>query len=500
MLVIISDIHLTDETTCRTLDPGAFRIFAERLQDLAVRASWRSDGGYRPLTGIDVLLLGDALDLIRSSVWQGEGPKPWDDTHGHGYVQRVAKVLRGTLSHNVRSLAILKALSVEQIIRLPESSPDHKPDFEGPQIPVPVRVHYMVGNTDWMLHNQGESYRLIRQVVCDELGLANDPAKPFPHQGADDPVLADILARHRVCARHGDQWDPLSYSGRRDQSSLSDVLAIELITYFRDQVEATLGDQLPASTRLGLSELDHVRPLAMAPLWLDQLLRLTCPVDSLQYEIRGQWDRAVRRMLDLKIVRDGQLAYYLGSFDELAQLMMFQGQIATDQGEQLAAWIAKSRGGRTLSLVRNAMHEPEFRNRRARHFVYGHTHVAETVPLDASFMDGYVLNQIYFNSGTWRRTYHPTGKEDSPREFLPAEAMSYLTFYADDERHGAPYEVWSGILGTAPSPIRRIRVDGPQQALKPSKAFIAAGEQKLARPHFLSGAAAHSIPKPPAAG
>src|SRR5690606_7038469 len=110
----------------------------------------------------------------------------------------------------------------------------------------------------------------------------------------------------------------------------------------------------------------------------------------------GEWDRAVRRMLDLKIVRDGPLAYYLGNFDELAQLMMFQGQIAADQGEQLAAWIAKSRGGRTLSLVRNAMHEPEFRNRRARHFVYGHTHVAETVPLDASFMDGYVLNQIYF--------------------------------------------------------------------------------------------------------
>jgi hypothetical protein len=193
MLVIISDIHLTDETTCRTLDPGAFRIFAERLQDLAVRASWRSDGAYRPLKKIDVLLLGDVLDLVRSSTWLGEGPKPWDNHDSHAYVERLARTLRGTLSHNAHSLAILKALSVDQIIRLPEASASKKPDFDGPQNPVPVHLHYMVGNTDWMLYNSGEDYHLLRQVVCEEMGLANDPGRPFPHRGQDDPVLSEIL-------------------------------------------------------------------------------------------------------------------------------------------------------------------------------------------------------------------------------------------------------------------------------------------------------------------
>jgi hypothetical protein len=57
MLVVISDLHLTDGTSGATISPGAFEIFAEQLQDLAESASKRVDGSYRPLDRIDVLLL-----------------------------------------------------------------------------------------------------------------------------------------------------------------------------------------------------------------------------------------------------------------------------------------------------------------------------------------------------------------------------------------------------------------------------------------------------------
>ena len=40
MLVIVSDLHLNDGTTGATLQPGAFSLFAERLQELARAASW----------------------------------------------------------------------------------------------------------------------------------------------------------------------------------------------------------------------------------------------------------------------------------------------------------------------------------------------------------------------------------------------------------------------------------------------------------------------------
>src|SRR3990172_8328575 len=69
MLVIISDLHLTDGTSGETIRPHAFRVFRENLRDMAYEASWRSDGTYRPIESLDLVLLGDILDLIRSVKW-----------------------------------------------------------------------------------------------------------------------------------------------------------------------------------------------------------------------------------------------------------------------------------------------------------------------------------------------------------------------------------------------------------------------------------------------
>lgn len=69
MLVIISDLHLNDGTTGATLSGGAFQVFVDRLREMAWRASWRADGRYRPLDRIDIVLLGDVLDIIRSQRW-----------------------------------------------------------------------------------------------------------------------------------------------------------------------------------------------------------------------------------------------------------------------------------------------------------------------------------------------------------------------------------------------------------------------------------------------
>ena len=65
MLVIISDLHLTDGTSGATISPWAFEIFAQELRDAAISASWRADGKYRPVDRVDLILLGDGLDVIR---------------------------------------------------------------------------------------------------------------------------------------------------------------------------------------------------------------------------------------------------------------------------------------------------------------------------------------------------------------------------------------------------------------------------------------------------
>ena len=78
MLVIASDLHLTDGSLGETLSPGAVELFAQRLQELAVAASWRADGSYRPMEQIDIVLLGDILDVIHSGRWSTRpNVRPW---------------------------------------------------------------------------------------------------------------------------------------------------------------------------------------------------------------------------------------------------------------------------------------------------------------------------------------------------------------------------------------------------------------------------------------
>ena len=74
MLIILSDLHLNDGTTGEAISPEAFALFADRLKELAITASWRSDGAYRPIERIDLVLLGDVLDLLHSNRWHSGAP------------------------------------------------------------------------------------------------------------------------------------------------------------------------------------------------------------------------------------------------------------------------------------------------------------------------------------------------------------------------------------------------------------------------------------------
>lgn len=495
MLVILSDLHLTDGTSCETLDPGAFRIFCDRLQDLAVRASWRSDGSYCPIPAIDIVLLGDVFDLMRSSRWLIEGAKPWHAHEDQDFAQRVGTIVSGILSRNRESTAILKGLSTQQTICIPGMAANGTPTFEDDLQAIPVRLHYMVGDADWPLHLPGPEMSRVRASIVDALGLANSAAAPFPHEPREDAQLNLVLRKHRVFARHGDVYDSLSFSGHRDRASLVDLLLIEGLMPFRFEIQHGLGDQLPPSAQLGIQELDYVRPVVMAPLCLRQMMEISCPVRSLQFEIKNCWDRIVDKMMPLIDQIDRHQSLGVRHLDALESLLKFRDQDDDLWGSRMLAWLREQSGGRSASYSKFAMEEADFRNRRAKQIVFGHTHTDESVPLDASFADGYVLSQLYLNSGTWRRVYMPTSGASDWSEFLPAEKMTYLTFYRDDERQGAPYEVWSGMLGSAPSPIRRIRVDGAQAMANPkSRSKTAPAERPSQKSPSYGG---HSIPTPP---
>lgn len=481
MLVIISDLHLTDGTSGSTISPGAFQLLSERLVDLACGASQRRDGGYRPVERVDLVLLGDVLDVVRSTSWLESDLRPWHDSSSAEFAQTVSKITSAILSHNQEALLEFQTLA-QKGLNVAAATRDGRP-AKGSQQTVPVRIHYMVGNHDWFFHLPGEPYNRMRRQIAQAFGLATSPDSPFPHEAWEDNELLQTMRRHKVFARHGDVYDPFNYEGDRDASSLGDAVVIELLNRFGVQVARELANDLPDSALAGLREIDNIRPLLLIPVWIDGLLERSCPQPSVRKQVKKVWDALADEFLEQPFVRRRDTWCPVDVVDGLQKALKFSRRLSVGWASWIAQWMWELRGATSNSYYQHALTEQDFRNRRARHIVYGHTHGAEVVPLDASFAEGYVLHQAYFNSGTWRRVYEQTRFAATEHEFIAADTLTYLAFFKDDERRGRPYETWSGTLGVAPHV-------GPQRRLDGRGSSDAAGEPistpsvPVRAPHF----------------
>lgn len=446
MLVIVSDLHLNDGTTGALLDSGAAELLTDRVCDLAYRACWRADGSYQPIQRVDLVLLGDVLDIIRSQRWLTSDVRPWSDLHSPAGVEMVSGITSEILRKNVEIIRQIRALATEGLVTVPLAGSDGKPLSHHEEMPVAIRTHYMVGNHDWPLHLPGASYDLLRHKVAHHLGLASPHNKPFPHEAAESEELADALRRHRVLARHGDIFDPLSFSDDRDASSIGDALAIEMIARFLQRVEAELHADITPAAMSALREIDQIRPTLLAGTWIECALERHVPQLAIRNMIKRTWDNLVDDLLELEIIRHHSRWTPSDVIDGLAGALKFSKRDSSQWMQRTLNWQAELRGATSESYVSHALAEADLRNRRARHIVYGHTHNHESIPLDASHADGYVLNQTYVNSGTWRRTYRATQVAAATQEFVASESFSLLAFYQADERSGRSYETSYGTL------------------------------------------------------
>ncbi len=127
MLIVISDLHLTDGSNGVGVDPGALELFQARLNELAMRASWRSDGCYRPLEKIDVLLLGDVIDFTRSRRWLSGETRPWSDLQSPALFEHATQILDATLVANEQAVRVLRGIGSEGSIRLPQVAANGMP-------------------------------------------------------------------------------------------------------------------------------------------------------------------------------------------------------------------------------------------------------------------------------------------------------------------------------------------------------------------------------------
>ena len=442
MIVIVSDLHLTDGSSGETIEEGAFRVFRERLRDLVYDASKRVDGRYEPIRQVDVILLGDILDIIRSDQWCAAPPevRPWGCVNDPRVQEKVRTITEAILKHNAGAIAILRSLSQEKVITVPRvmdegAATSRDPGASG-HVPVQIRLHYMIGNHDWMYHLPGAPYEEIRGFIRRELGLANPPG-PFPHDPKESAVITQLYRDHRIFARHGDIYDNLNFERTRDASSLGDAVVIELLNRFPELVVSRLGPSLSDDCKQGLKELDNVRPLQIIPVWLDGLLKNTCTPNQAQ-EIKSVWNTQAEQFLRTPFVeRPGHFWFKLG--------VRFSRDFSLSALSRFILRLKRRIQGHP-SFAPYALTEAAFRDGSADFIVYGHTHWYEVVALRAAPSDQGLLTQTYINSGTWRAV-HELGRFDPRQEqFVGYQVMTYLAFFRDDERKGRSFECWSGAL------------------------------------------------------
>lgn len=461
MLAIISDIHLSDGSSGETVHQGTLRVFRERLRALAYAASWRADGAYRPIEQFDLVLLGDILDVLRSSKWFEEAPgngsqiRPWDAGRREALAAKVGQITEGILRYNEVFFSLLRELRDMAMISLPPATRDGRPARAASgriginRVPVRFRIHYMVGNHDWFYHLPDEAYVEVRRKIVHALGLENDPAQPFPHdpeeRGAE--TIDEVLRRHRVFARHGDIFDPNNFEGDRNRSSMGDAIAVDLVARFAFEVRRQLADRLPVECFIGLNEIDNVRPLPMIPVWIGGLLKRTCPDRRLRMQVQEIWNELTDQIVKTPFIRD-HISYRhpLGAPQKLRWTLALSKRLMASERRSWICRLGERLGNLKHSYPCHALQENSFHNRKARFIVYGHTHRHEIIPLSSSLTRDGLFNQMYINSGTWRPV-HELAQYDSGREmFVGYHTMTYLAFFTDGERSGRRFECWSGAL------------------------------------------------------
>ncbi len=475
MLVIISDLHLTDGSTGTTISSNAFKLFRNRIQESVYKASIRKtpDGNddnnedkFEPIESLDIVLLGDVFDMIRSESWfQDEYVRPWTEIKDNNeYVKVIEKITEAIIEENKESLDVLKGMASDEETKYSIYAPcaDCLDQAEIDQIAigltpqngrenwqkVNVNIHYMVGNHDWFYHVSDPRFDKVRRTVVEAMGLSNPSNRPFAWEPQDDDAIDVCMRKHKVYACHGDKYDPYNFTGDRELSSIGDAIVIELISRFPKRLSGEMNGRLPADFVRGLKEIDNVRPIVAVPFWLNGLMEKSISSRPLRRDVKQVWNAMVRDFLDMPYVKSLDKSFELDLTELLGFGLMISQILSFEKLQYLiqGAYKFKPNLASGDGYSRFALKEDRYHSNEAKFVVYGHTHGFEVVPLSTFYSDKDGTNeQLYINSGTWKPVHHITKSDDNKR-FVNFAVMSYVVFYQGTERKGRSFEVWNGAL------------------------------------------------------
>ena len=447
MLVVFSDIHLWDGTIGLPVKPQTFSLFASRLRELAYQASWRSDGKYRPVETVDILLLGDILDPLQSTRWHDEANgfvRPWSAVDDPLFAEKLSEITHAILECNSHAGEIFKRLVCGDAIRMLPADSRGKPDFYTQERVTPkVRIHYMVGNHDWYYHVPGPAFDKIRREIIEAFGLSNSTG-PFPHDPVESGLLTGLLIDYELVARHGDIFDHFTYNHEfgRDAAALSDIYSSEVIFRFPLEIERQLASEIPPALQTAVRQITSVRPLLAAPIWLKNQVRSMTTTLRLENHLRTIWNGIIDDFLKLDAVYDRTRGLGRGELHALRLLLMLSQRTSLTTMADVAGWLQRNIWGSELSIARFAPRERDIIENRANYVVYGHTHNHEVISLDTENPAASEARRVYVNTGTWGAFHDVLAPNYNRAGKGPSNLVTCVAFYKDDERNGRKFEPW----------------------------------------------------------
>lgn len=495
MLVVISDLHLTDGTATReNVPPMAVAMWMDEILSLAEK---------NRATELILLYLGDTFDLLRTEHWfypathQSLGPGPSSESFklqdrpwGSAGINDARPAGMPSTACIERAREIAQRIAVvcgDQLALLSGTLTNLSPTFTSAHSDLVNRIGsalarfqskgigihriLVLGNHDRLLAHDAA----LAGIVLSALGasLSSPPFGPHAHAFQYPP--------YAVKGNHGQEWDKFNFEAYQEKQDIDaippesyrlvpigDPITTELVgrlpyaTYLA--LDGRLDDRIRMEVYRHLQQIEDVRPLTGTLQWvlaqgqyfrqyatnereviLDVLGQTTKRVmaDFMEIPFVHQWlDRHDRWNLGL------DEADKLRDINRALKILNFKHvQTVLNLYETVSSWFGPGSDSCEKGAASDMRLTDSRKNAAIRYCIYGHTHSFRHRPLTCDQVGG---ERVYFNSGTWRTRI---GRTRDELGFVSYKEMTWLAFYNENEDpveggkpKGTSYETWTGVM------------------------------------------------------
>jgi len=355
MLLFVSDLHLTDRKERSSFSTD---IFVRRLEEVLQAAV--AEG----VTKIELVLLGDILEMLKSKQWLADNVRPWEPLTTQ-HENTVAKIANDIFDSNADFFASLRRLRDQY----------------------PLTVSYYPGNHDLPINT--EMGKGSRRKLRELLDIAPGDDRYFL------PNFDD--SEHGVTGVHGHHWDR-SNRYLHGMCAAGDFVVIDVITRLPGVLAMHLQmDENDPSLDFA-HQIDDVIPQTVNAMatWLvegiDRLTRIHGPralrnatgriAEELEHRMRGKRFESKLGSWWVKILKR-VIPHLVGRVELIRPVR----------------WLTSPKLPAPKNLVEEAHEDLIKAGEKTEYILFGHTHIPEYRTIAGTPV------RRYLNIGTWRRAH-----------------------------------------------------------------------------------------------